>query len=546
MKKFDFKSVINLILYIYIPFFIWSVFGWFLISFKKNYVKEVIAFGMLSFIIFIIYLLIKNIRFRKYYLLITHLFLSILVGIKLSFYYNFNSKLSASVLYIIFETNKTEASEFISTYIDYKLIGLYLLFLISFFFTLKSFFYTANKPFISKILNLNILSYFLKGIGICLIFFTVFLIQKRFFYENIILQSIYSYKEYVAFRKGYVSVLSKNINSNIKVTNYDKEPQTYVIIIGESTSKKHLQLYGYNRETNPLLTEIKEELFIFNNVITPHVHTISALQKILTLADYHFYPKGTDNTSIIQLSNQAKYTTYWLSNQRPVGMNESIPSLIGSAAKNTYFLNTDDYTDIGYDSVILPKLEEVLLEKDAKKIVFIHLMGTHTRYKYRYPETFNYFNDVNPLTKFKHAKSKNYVNEYDNAVRYNDYIVRSIINQVKAKNKTSFVLYFSDHGDEVFDSIDFIGHNEWRGTPSMYEVPFILWTSKKYKIKHQQFIGLDRIINRSYVLDDFIHSFSDLTEINFEGFHPEKSIFNRNFKTKTRWIKKGIDYDKEN
>jgi len=546
LKKFDLKSIINLTSYIYIPFFVFTILGWFLISFKKNYAKEVIAFGMLSFIVFIIYFLIRNITFRKYYILITHIILSTLISIKLSFYYNFDAKLSSSALYIMFETNKIETFEFISTYVDYKLIALYLFFLVSIIFTLISFFFKSNHSLITKILNLDIRSKITKGIGICLIFLTAFLIQKRFFFENIFLQSIYSYKEYTDFKKSYVNVLSKKINSNIKVTNYSTEPQSYVIVIGESTSKKHLQLYGYNRQTNPLLNEMKDELFIFKNVITPHVHTIAALQKILTLADYNNFPKGINNTSIIQLSNQAKYATYWLSNQRPIGVHESVLSLIGHAAKNTHFLNTKDYTSTSYDQIVLPKLTEILNDKVRKKIIFIHLMGSHTRYKYRYPKEFNYFNGINPATKFKHKKSTQFINEYDNAARYNDYIIKSIISQVKSLNHNSFVLYFSDHGDEVYDSIDFMGHNEWRGTASMYEVPFILWVSNKYKTKHPQFNNLDSFINRNYLLDDFIHSFSDLTEIKFNGFNEKKSIFNTNFRKKTRWIKKGIDYDKKN
>jgi heptose-I-phosphate ethanolaminephosphotransferase len=155
-----------------------------------------------------------------------------------------------------------------------------------------------------------------------------------------------------------------------------------------------MQLYGYDRETNPLLSKLKPEMTIFNNVISPNVHTIVALDKILTQSSFE-HPYKKENTSIVQLANEAGFSTYWISNQRPVGLHESVPTLIGSAADSTYFLNTNNAQDIIYDEIVLPTLDNVLNEQDKKKIVFIHLIGTHGSYDKRYPKTFNYFKDKN-------------------------------------------------------------------------------------------------------------------------------------------------------
>jgi len=88
------------------------------------------------------------------------------------------------------------------------------------------------------------------------------------------------------------------------------------------------------------------------------------------------------------------------------------------------------------------------------------------------------------------------------------------------------------------------GHNEYHATRPMYEVPFILWVSEAYrKINSSKILDIEKSIGRKYNLEDFIHSFSDLNDINFEGFEKSESIFNPGFKEKTRWIKKGIDYD---
>ncbi|TYC14892.1 sulfatase-like hydrolase/transferase [Bizionia gelidisalsuginis] len=165
-------------------------------------------------------------------------------------------------------------------------------------------------------------------------------------------------------------------------------------------------------------------------------------------------------------------------------------------------------------------------------------------YKKRYPEAFNYFSGVNERTKFKTEYSKLKVNEYDNAVRYNDFVVRRIIEMVKGENRSSFVVYFSDHGDEVFDTIDFVGHHGSKVTRPMHDVPFIAWFSERYKKENPALIAAAfKNVKQPYALEDFTHSFSDLIKVKFKGVDSTKSIFNKEFKVKTRQLRHGRFYD---
>ena len=134
-----------------------------------------------------------------------------------------------------------------------------------------------------------------------------------------------------------------------------------------------MELYGYNRGTNPLLTEIENELVVFKNVVSPHTHTLTSLQKVLTLASKTF-TSDTNNASIVQLANQAGFKTYWLSNQRPIGINETLPTQIANASDKKYFINADDYMYTAYDGELLPYLDEILKDTSSnKKVIFIHL-----------------------------------------------------------------------------------------------------------------------------------------------------------------------------
>lgn len=480
-------------------------------------------------------------RLQKWFLIISSFLLSALAFIKLTFYYHYGVKLSGSALFVIFETNTEESKEFLSYYIDASVLGLAgVLFLP----------WIALLPFVIKRKTNPLLTERLKSkkwkilifLGIIL---AAFVIHKKFSEQNIIYTSVASYSDYQATKAILKKTLAKKENENIVVTSSLETPQTYVVIIGESTSRWHMQLYGYERETNPLLTEIQDELAVFDDVITPNVHTILALDKIMTLSDYN-EPNKEANASVVQLANQAGFTTYWLSNQRPVGLHESMSTLIGNAADHKYFLATDNYNSNIYDENILPKLEDILAQKASKKIVFIHLIGTHSDYKKRYPKQFAYFNGKPPQTDFSNSSNEKIINEYDNAIRYNDYIVRNIIETVRKENTASYVVYFSDHGDEVYDTMDLMGHNEYFATPPMHEIPFIVWLSPEYKNQLPKFSELKSYSNRKYNLEDFIHSFSELSNIEFNLIDSTRSVFNQGFQERTRWInrhKKQEDYD---
>ena len=532
------KPFISLLLVICYPFVIITILGWFLIPYKAGYFKEILGFGFFSLLFYCVFLIINSYKLRKWWLLISCFLLNTIAFIKISFYYFYKVKISSSAVFVVLETNFNEATEYLNTYVNGFIVVAFIVLFLPFVYFLKNYFISNKQSsLVEAILSLKLPGVKPKLVLVFVFIISIYMIHWKFKQENFMFAVYSSYNEYKETKKLLKNNLANqesDVLTNVKSLN---NPQTYIIIIGESTSKWHLQLYGYGRETNPLLTEINKELIIFKDVITPNVHTITALEKILTLSDVK-NPNKKENGSILQLANQAGFKTYWISNQKPVGYYESIPTLIGSAAANKYFIATDNYNYNIYDENLLPFLENVLNEKQSKKIIFIHLIGTHISYHKRYPEKYNVFkNEYNGL-RYKHKKAIQFVNKYDNAVLYNDYIVRDIINKVKRKDINSYVLYFSDHGDEVFDTMDYIGHNEYYGTKPMFEIPFVLWLSDKYKKTNPNSINYYSFTDRKYSLENFIHSFSEISNIKFDSLDLSKSVFNSNFMYRPRIIKK--------
>ena len=521
---------------IIIPLIIFISVGFLIFDDFKEYVKEVVSLCLTFIAFYSLSLILNNLFYRTFMVVLSQFIITLIVYFKLSFMIYYGARLSGSALFIIFETNSKETLQFLSAYFTTKntfLLVILILPLILFINTLK---------------NKSAILFLFKNKYQKLVFITLFLTylhqtNLRFYNEDLFFKFHEGYKGYKLYKKGLKNQLAKQTTENIKNISHTDSLQTHVVIVGESLTKWHMQLYDYPRETNPLLNKIKSELLIFKDVISPHNHTITSLKKILTLSSFSNDHKN-DNFSLLQLANAAKYKTYWISNQEPIGLNETIPTIISQGASESYFLESGNFYERIYDENLLPTFHKILQKTNEKKVIFLHLMGTHGSYDKRYPKEFSYFDGSSPKMNFKSSLAKKQINYYDNAVRYNDSIIYEIITKTKDLKAQSSVTYFSDHGQDVFDTVDYMGHDEFQGTKPMYEIPLIFWFSEK--LKKSNILLNSTNVNKKYILEDFPYTFADIIGAKFRNYDPTKSILNSSFLEKQRIIRNNINYDLKN
>ena len=447
---------------------------------------------------------------------------------QMAHFHLFNDNIKPSTFFIIFDTNSNETIDFLSMYIDstiiFLIISLSLITVLGLILYIK---YPIKKP------NLKFNFLFLI---IILVLFSSYKTRKNLF-PNIIYKAV---KDYNYEKNRLKEITYDKYGGDFSEVQHkeDSSEEIYVVIIGESTTKTHMQLYDYYRKTNPLLNKIKDELIVYNDVISPNTHTIPSLEKSLTLGTTDS-PDKKFNGTIIQLFNKAGFKTYWISNQKPMGFNESMTTIISKNCDEQYFVNTSGYGHQSLDEKVLSPFKKVLKQEYRKKLIVIHIMGTHVIYSNRYPPSFKKFNGT-PDTKFNHDEAHAVINDYDNAVLYNDFIINEIINEVRSTESKSYVVYFSDHGEDVFETMDMAGHNEINGSKPMYEIPFIIWRSDKFKQYNRKFV-FDT--NRKSTTEDLLFTLSDLSNITFKEFESSKSLVNENFVEKKRLISNQLDYD---
>jgi len=309
------------------------------------------------------------------------------------------------------------------------------------------------------------------------------------------------------------------------------QPSTLVLVIGESTNRQRMSLYGYPRTTTPELDKLRDQLAVFDNVITPRPYTIEALQQVLTFADEENPDLYLKTPSIVSMMKQAGYKTYWITNQQTMTKRNTMLTTFSEQADEQVYLNNNRNQNARqYDGDVLAPFSKALADPAERKFIVVHLLGTHMSYQYRYPPSFDKFTDREGVPASISDDQLPTYNSYDNAVLYNDFVVSSLIKDYAKTDPNGFLLYLSDHGEDVFDSAGHstLGRNEGKPTAPMYTIPFMAYASPKWRESHSWNFAGD--LQRPYSSSQLIHTWADLAGLSSEELDRSKSLVSDSFK----------------
>ncbi len=315
-------------------------------------------------------------------------------------------------------------------------------------------------------------------------------------------------------------------------------PELLVLVIGESLSRHHMSIYGYPRPTNPKLEARSGEIYLFRDVIAPHAYTSASLEKALSF----WTPSNGEirrGRSLFEAFKESGFRTYWISNQPRQGFWETATSKLASDADRRLWVNLNEGGVHGdryraYDSNVLPALAEALKDPEREKFIAIHLMGNHLQYQRRYPPEFDAFNGPVPG---RSPAASAVIDAYDNAALYNDTILDEIIRLVAARSQRAMILYFSDHGEEVFDYRVYRGHGGAEVSRFMTDIPFLLWVSEQHRRDHtDQLTQLSGYLDRPFSIGHLAYALADLAGLSFAEFDETLSLFSERFKPRPRFV----------
>lgn len=250
--------------------------------------------------------------------------------------------------------------------------------------------------------------------------------------------------------------------------------EVYVYIIGEASRAMNWQLYGYGRETNPLLSQ-EEGLVVFRDMLTQSNTTHKSVPLILSSVATDEHDELYRRKGLPALFNEAGFDTWFISNQSRQG---AMIDHLAHDAKHLIYIRSPRH-----DTQLLDEMRKAIEKSTSRKLFFIlHCYGSHFSYHQRYPREFAYFQPDNDVAIAKQHRPM-LVNAYDNSVRYTDYVLSKIIDYLGSlENTSSALLYCADHGEDLIDDHrERFLHASPTTTAYQLYVASLAWFSESYR-----------------------------------------------------------------
>ena len=467
--------------------------------------------------------------------------------VSMGYWIIYKTEFSQSVIFTIFETNIEESREYLSQYLSLPLVcGIVVYTLIA------CLLWTGLRPVYLPLPYAIGIVFFVLALNFGEPYIDYFRGKADFENATSTLyrrmepaapwQLVVGYLQYRMQLNNVRKLLAENSSlpplENLVDANGDV-PRTLVLVIGESITSRRMSLYGYPRKTTPHLDVMKEngELSAFRDVIASRPYTVEMLRQSLSFANQEEPNRFLTEPNLMNLMKQAGYRSYWITNQQTMTHRNTLMTMFSQQADEARYLNQNRTQNASSpDAVVLEPFTEALADPAPKKFIVVHLLGAHVRYSLRYPKEFEKFTGRDGVPENLSDSQAEKFNSYDNAVLYSDFILSRLIGLLSESRSNGFFLYFSDHGEEVFNdpSHEILGRNEDKPTVDMFAIPFALWMSPEWKKTHPSNFG--PMLDRPYSNAHFIHTWSDLAGLTYDRFRPESSLVNPGFKPHVRWI----------
>jgi glucan phosphoethanolaminetransferase (alkaline phosphatase superfamily) len=347
---------------------------------------------------------------------------------------------------------------------------------------------------------------------------------------------------YSSLRQGYhawamyqkqLEVLSQPILPLQAVRNR-QEPLTLVVVLGESARAQSFGLWWGDRDTILNTPQLKSHgALVWHDFTTQAALTSLSLPMILTQNHVRNFNQESSNVSWISAFREVGFQTTWISNQDFYG-SELVKYV--NQLDRIEDLNQRMEASRSYDEAVLPILQKTIQRPFDQQLIVIHLMGSHFRYSYRYPEGWG--QDLSRLPRdfdysdIHSSHRSDLLGQYENSIRYTDHLLGQMIRLLMQQKHATALVYVSDHGENLFEQEGVFGHGTTLATPFEIQIPFVFWASEHFKRAHPELVQTFDA-NRCSLASTrhFFPSILDLAGIRWPEFNASESVFSRAFQS---------------
>lgn len=493
------QKIIKRILQVILLFlgFVWaSVNGYFAYKIQnKQDPRDALVLSSLFLCVLFLYLFFyksrdRLLRIGSHLLLALVPIVSMVLCLAMRYFLITGTTLTRSDVYAIHQTYLPEAVGFINAYIDSHSIFYAILWLV---ITL------TYMLALSRAFKTNV---WLSGTGFVRVISPVILLGWFIFYAS----NNEIVKELVVGTRDYYSDLAVFRKYQSNLSNKEKPQATkkekgdlLVVVIGESSSRDYMESYSGKGGNTPWATHMgrryPEHWVQIRNAYAYFPHTMQSVTAMLSEDRIYTGFRFPRTVTLFDVAKSAGIKTAWISNQYNIGPHDNVVAALAYSADEVFFTGNkwkwqmlDDVRPQHFDEDILPLFQRQLNTLDSREnaIIFIHLYGNHTPYRWTFPTDFPRveLGGAHLLGRFDIRGRKPLFSTYLTSIAYSDFVLSQIHKKlITASFKSKVMVYIADHGEEVLSNA-FVGHNLGSFTWSQARIPMYVWMSNEYKEKY--------------------------------------------------------------
>lgn len=298
---------------------------------------------------------------------------------------------------------------------------------------------------------------------------------------------------------------------NAHIPAVDKDRELIVLVVGEAARADHFSLNGYERQTNPLLSQ--ENVVNFSQVTscgTATAYSVPCMFSLSNREDFNL-EEAHEHENLLDILQHAGVSVLWRDNNsdsKGVADNVQYEDFQTSATNSVCDV---ECRDVG----MLAGLDQwIAAHPQGDLTIVLHQMGNHgPAYYKRYPQEFARFQPECKSSELAACTPAEISNSYDNALLYTDYFLAQTIKFLKGYDAhfETALMYVSDHGESLGENGLYLHGLPWLLAPeSQKHVAALMWFGSNYHLKR------DLVVQKAaqpLSHDDYFHTALGLMEI---------------------------------
>ena len=266
-----------------------------------------------------------------------------------------------------------------------------------------------------------------------------------------------------------------------------RRPRLVIAVVGETARAQNVQLTGYPRETNPVLSE-RGDIIAFRNVSscgTATAISVPCMFSRMARSQYDDVRAATEE-NLLDILQRTGVNILWRNNNNGgcKGVCARVPTDDMPTLKVAEHCVNRDGTC--YDEVLLHQLNARIDAMQGDALIVLHQLGSHgPTYFERYPPDAAVFTPTCNSNQIQKCTNEALINTYDNTLRYTDRMLGRTIEMLESYSDQRDVamIYVSDHGESLGERGMYLHGTPYViAPPEQTRVPMLMWFSPAFAL----------------------------------------------------------------